>query len=132
MSIPVNLYRSHVTVFRTALLAALVLILYLSTTSVRYPVIDNINDKLSHALAFYVLGWLADFSFPRSDFRLPKALPLLAYGLLIEAIQHFLPYRSASAFDLVADGFGLLLYALSVPLLKRVPLLDRRWEPRPG
>jgi VanZ family protein len=33
----------------------------------------------------------------------------LGYGLLIEFVQHFLPYRSASLGDLLADAAGMAI-----------------------
>ena len=103
-------------------------ILYLAMTHLHYPLIENVNDKVNHALAFFVLGLLADFSFPERGFGPSKILALLAYGLLIEVIQHFLPYRTFSLYDLAADGVGLTLYWCSVPAIKRLPWLRGRWE----
>jgi VanZ family protein len=114
--------------FRLALLAALAVVIHLATTQINYPVIENMNDKVNHILAFYVLGFLADFSFPRKNFGLSKILPLLGFGLLIEVIQYFLPYRSFSLYDLAADAAGLAVYRLSLPALKHLPLLRRRWN----
>lgn len=72
------------------------------------------NDKLNHLLAFGVLAALADWSFPNPE---PgqgwiKWTILMAYALLIEAVQFFLPYREASGWDLLADGVGIGLYVV--------------------
>lgn len=124
MSLP----RSNIISFRLALAAALVVITYLATTQLDYPAIGNINDKVSHILAFYVLALLGDFSFPEHKFDPGKILLLLAYGLFIEIIQYFLPYRTFSLLDLLADAIGLVLYSLSIPVLRGTPLLRRRWD----
>lgn len=124
MSLP----RSNIISFRLALAAALVVITYLATTQLDYPAIGNINDKVSHILAFYVLALLGDFSFPEHKFDPEKIFLLLAYGLLIEIIQYFLPYRTFSLLDLLADAIGLVLYSLSIPALRGTPLLRRRWD----
>lgn len=79
----------------------------------------HMNDKFCHLAGFFMLAWLADFSFPRAGFGLTKILPLLGYGLLIEIIQFFLPYRSFSLLDLVADGAGIALYGMALLLLGR-------------
>ena len=50
---------------------------------------------------------------------------LAGYGLFIEVVQHFLPYREASFVDLLADGAGIAAYALCIPLLARIPVLRR-------
>ena len=72
------------------------------------------NDKLNHLLAFGVLAALVDRSFPSQE---PgqgwgKWASLLGYGLFIEVVQSFLPYREASGWDLLADGAGIGLYVV--------------------
>ena len=119
--------QSNLLLFRASLVTALLLILFLATTQLPYPAVDSLNDKVLHILAFYALAMLVDFSFPRLEFGLSKVLTLMAYGVLIEAIQYFLPYRSFSLYDLGADAVGVLAYALSIPALKQVPFLRRRW-----
>ena len=79
------------------------------------------NDKLNHLLAFGVLAALADRSFPGPG---PgqgwgKWASLLGYGLFIEAVQSFLPYREASGWDLLADGAGIGLYVVAARLVAR-------------
>jgi VanZ family protein len=86
-----------------------------------------VSDKIQHACAFYVLAGLLDFSWPRHPFGLRKFLVLLAYGLGIECVQYFLPYRESSVFDLLADAVGESLYIASIPLLRRMPVL---WQLR--
>jgi len=105
-----------------------IVILYLATTSRMIPVVEDINDKVEHGIAFYALALFADFSFPQNGFGRAKALSLLSYGLAIEIIQYFLPYRSLSLFDLGADAVGIVIYVVSLPMLKRMPLLKKRWD----
>jgi VanZ family protein len=123
-----GLPQNNIITFRLALVAALAVVMHLATTQMNYPVVENMNDKVNHILAFYVLGFLADFSFPRKKFGLSKVLSLLGFGLLIEVIQYFLPYRSFSLYDLAADAAGLAVYWASLPALKHLPLLRRRWN----
>jgi VanZ family protein len=113
--------------FRVALVVALIITMYLATTQQEFPVIDDTNDKVKHILAFYVLAFLTDYSAPKVSFTLSKGLTILGYGLLIEVIQYFLPYREFSLFDLAADGIGIVAYAFSQPLLSRAYLLRRRY-----
>lgn len=109
--------------FRLLLALALIVISYLAFTPQNTPIVADLNDKLSHILAFAVLAFLADFSWPQSPWSLTKAVPLLGYGLFIEAVQSFLPHRIFSMWDLVADALGLLVYPLLLPLLLRSALL---------
>ena len=123
-----NLSRSSIIVFRFMLVLSLLLIIYLATMELAHPLMMSVNDKLGHVLAFLILAFFMDFSFPTSSFNLSKILPLLAYSLLIEVIQYFLPYRMFSLLDMLADGGGLVIYALSIPMLKHVPILRFRWS----
>ena len=52
-----------------------------------------------------------------------KILALLAFGLAIEVVQHFLPHRDASLLDIAADVAGIALYAAARPLFLTIPLL---------
>jgi len=92
------------------------------------PVVEHVNDKIEHAFAFFVLALLVDFSMPESGFGPRKVLFLLGYGLAIEITQYFLPYRTFSLLDLTADGVGLFLYRLAIPLLKKVWPFSQRWK----
>jgi VanZ family protein len=96
--------------FRIALAIALVAILHLATTERSYAVAEDLNDKVSHVLAFGVLAFLAEFSFPHQRSRAAVVILLLAFGVLIEAIQYFIPYRDASLLDLAADALGIAVY----------------------
>jgi VanZ family protein len=115
-------------IYRLALILTLGAITFLATTGHGYPVVKDISDKANHMLAFYVLAMLVDFSFPKTRFGVSKILALLTYGLLIEIIQGFLPDRTPSLVDLLADGVGIAMYKLSVPILTRVPFFCLRWK----
>lgn len=111
--------------FRVMLVGAVLIVLYLTTTPVQYEVGESINDKLSHALAFFVLSFLADYAFPGTRFFPFKILPLFAYGVLIECIQYFLPYRDFSLLDMLGDAVGIGVYSLCLPLFIRLPFHKR-------
>jgi VanZ family protein len=108
---------------RVSLAIAVGGVLFLATTRQTLPDIAALSDKANHALAFLVLALLTDYSFPRARFGLAKAAALLAFGVAIEAIQYFLPWRQASVADLVADVAGIALYAVAAPFVTRLPLL---------
>jgi VanZ family protein len=88
------------------------------------PAVASINDKLQHMAAFLSLALLTDFAFPRLGWNWRKFVPLLAYGLLLELIQYYLPHRSFSLADLAADALALALYAL----LRRLLHTTLRWR----
>jgi len=112
--------------FRAALAVTLVITMYLATTEKEFLVVADTNDKVNHILAFYVLAFLADYSVPKVSFNLSKGFTILGYGLVIELIQYFLPFRLFSLFDLAADGIGIALYAFSKPILGRLNTLRHR------
>jgi VanZ family protein len=120
--------RATVIAFRIGLAITLIVILFLATTSQSIPVAENLNDKANHLLAFGALALLGDFAFPASKFGLKKFLWLLGYGVLIELIQYFLPYREASLLDVMADAAGLAIYWWCNRILRFVPLLGQRWH----
>jgi VanZ family protein len=113
--------------FRFSLLLAFIGGTVLATAKMDFPVVATINDKAAHIFAFFVLALLLDFSFPATGFHTRKVLSLLGYGLAIEIVQYFLPYRTFSLLDLAADGIGLFLYRAMIPLLRKLPLLKDRW-----
>jgi VanZ family protein len=65
-------------------------------------------DKIAHFLIFFSLTLLLDLSFKLSVNK--SLLILSAYGVTIEVLQSFLPYRSASLGDILADILGVVVY----------------------
>jgi VanZ family protein len=106
---------------------SLAIITYLATTSLEFKVISSSYDMINHFAAFLVLALLLDFSFPNSRFNTDKIFSLIAYGLSLEIIQHFLPHRMFSLFDIGSDILGLFAYGLLIPFIKRLPILKDRW-----
>jgi VanZ family protein len=121
-----TLPRMTVIGFRVALIVTLVVTMYLATTEQNFAIIDDANDKVKHILAFFTLAFLADYSTPKVRFNLSKGLMILAYGLLIEVVQYFLPYRESSLYDLAADAIGIAAYVLLYPALSRIYILRDR------
>ncbi len=115
-------------VYQALLATSILSITYLATAPLDYPTVGTAYDKLNHLFAFFVLGLLADFSFPESNFGYVKIAPLFGYGIFIEVIQLFLPDRMFSLFDIAADSAGLLLYAVCIPLFRKFPVLKGRWD----
>jgi len=119
----------HVRIFRALFAAAFLITAYLSFIHVpEMGDLQRISDKVHHAFAFYVLALLLDFAAPRTEFGLRKFAVLMAFGVAIECVQYFLPWREFSLLDMVADAVGLMLYVAGIPLLRRVPGLRRRWS----
>ena len=103
-------------------------ITYLATTALEFTVVSSSYDKINHFAAFLVLAMLVDFSFPNSRFNSAKIFLLIVYGISLEIIQHFLPHRMFSLFDVAADSLGLFAYGLLIPSIKRLPAFSDRWS----
>lgn len=86
-------------------------IFILATMPLKMPMLDvSFADKLNRIVAFVVL-----FIFFYTSYNVKIWLTisfLLGYGLLIECIQNFLPYRDFSWFDVMAAGIGLVIGVL--------------------
>ena len=80
-------------------------------------------DKLIHFSGFFVLGGLSiisgwNISAPKIGFL------LVSYAALTEILQHFIPGRTFSVLDWVADSVGVLVAVLlSLYVLERIPSL---------
>jgi VanZ family protein len=63
-------------------------------------------DKWLHGITFVFLAiWFAGQYRPRSYWRI--GIGLVFFGVLIEACQRLVTYRSAELFDIVADSIGI-------------------------
>ena len=63
-------------------------------------------DKIQHAIAYGVIASLVRMGTVRTGYVL-IGLGVVALGALDEYLQIPLPFRSASVFDLLADGVGV-------------------------
>jgi len=86
----------------------LISIFYLATTPLEIEPLKNIWDKVNHFVAFFTLYIMLSLAHPNLKL-LQKVLILLFYGVFIEFIQFFLPYREFSLLDIVADGLGIVI-----------------------
>ncbi|CAG2130070.1 VanZ family protein [Cupriavidus plantarum] len=90
--------------------AAAILVLALLPPSTPMPTTGW--DKSNHMLAFGTLAVLGARAWPGRMWGV--LLGLVAYGVLIEILQGFTPYRDADAIDVVADTAGALIgFAIS-------------------
>ncbi len=82
-------------------------------------------DKLLHFAGFFVLGALGKLAaWHTSMFKL--ALSLVAYAVLTEILQHFIPGRSFSMLDWAADALGIgFALLLSTTMPDRIPFSEK-------
>lgn len=109
---------------RCQLVLLLIAYLYLGTVKIPADVAANFNDLVAHALGYIVLMCSGFFAFPRRDYMVRLFACFFLFSFLIECIQYFLPYRSFSISDIVANALGLLvgtgLGCLLIPVFLRV------------
>ena len=115
-----NSKNHYLKVFRVVFYILLSLSSYLSLQPIHTPDSPLFWDKLWHTITHFTLFVFLDRGFSPNKHLAVKALALLIYGLIIEVIQRFLPYRTFSLRDLAANILGLVLYFLIRNWLARV------------
>jgi len=81
-----------------------------------YPVPETPTpDKLNHMIAFFLFSVLLKLSFKTGYWS--TVFYSLIFGVFIEFVQYFIPYRSAEYGDVVADLTGTLIGIFSYFLL---------------
>lgn len=94
--------------------AVAVVVGYLALVPTTLPTVGTGWDKLNHVLAFAALaaagccGWARGCATGPGVARWRVLAGVLAYGALIEAVQYYVPGRSAEWGDLGADAIGIL------------------------
>lgn len=103
---------------------ALLLIIYtfLSLTSSPGDHVPVYNDKLMHFSGYLVAGISITFAFPNRPVW-QRWLILAVYSTGIEVAQHFMPPRTFSWLDILANVTGAASGLLLIELA-------RRWAPR--
>ena len=114
---------------RVSLAIALITMTILGLIPTEQIPLSDWNDKAQHIIAFLILAFLIDASWPETELNWKKTLALLGYGLMLEVLQGFTDYRELSGLDLLADAAGIGLYAVTTsPLLKKIPVINWRWN----
>lgn len=113
--------------FKISLLICTIAIAILAFGTLDENVGELSYDKANHIIAFFVLAFLLDYSYPQNihpqiTFFKVKMVILLAYAIFIEVVQYFLPYRTFSVIDIAADLAGILIY---LTLKRRILSLSR-------
>lgn len=75
-------------------------------------------DKLAHFGAFFLLSTLLLFAYKFSKPLTFTALIMVLFGLLIEVIQIYVPYRVFSMRDFAADLLGIVFALIVFRILR--------------
>ena len=117
-------------ILRVTLVAIILGIAYLSLTPSDSITIGN--DKISHFIAYGILMTnVGLITFHKRRSFTSGIVLSLGYGALIECVQHFVPGRFMSGYDMLANaggvGFGVLttvlFYRPLTGLLKKIRIL---------
>lgn len=104
------------------------LVIYLSLTPhIPTPGGIEINDKLSHVLAYAVLmGWFSQL-YHRSYYK-QIAFLLIIMGISLEFFQSMTGYRYMEFLDVIANSCGVFMgWLLSITPLGRVLKVTNEW-----
>ena len=102
---------------RILLVISILVISFLAISETNPTSQNFIDDKLLHFLCFAYLTLIFKLTqFIQQDFWL--YVIVLAYGILIEIVQMYLPYRSFEFLDILADFMGILFASLFLKLAK--------------
>ena len=105
--------------FRILLVISISIVTILSIKEVNIESSVNYLDKALHFLCFSYLTlitWLSRIL----NKDLHVYVIVLAYGILIEIVQRFLPYRSFEYLDIFADFIGIIAGLIIIKILKNL------------
>ena len=103
--------------FRIILSISIILVSILAVQDVDVESSINLSDKLIHFSCFFyltIIAWLSRIM--HKEFSL--YVIVLAYGILIEIVQIYIPYRSFEFLDIFADLTGILVGSLFINFFK--------------
>lgn len=114
-------------------LVLLIIFLFLSLTSSPGEHVPLYNDKLMHFSGYLVAGFSITFAFPGIPWW-QRWLWLAVFSSGIEVAQHFMPPRTFSWLDILANVSGAATGLALCSLLRRLlPGWNRTlFEPQPG
>jgi len=81
----------------------------LSVIKINQKIAPENSDKLVHFVMYFFVAW----SFRNLEIK-RYILFSIMYGIFLECIQHFLPYRSFSIFDIFANTLGAFFYGVII------------------
>ena len=103
--------------FRFILGISVILISFFSIQEIEVEPSVNFGDKLFHFSCFLyltIITWLSRII----NKELWLYVIVLAYGILIEIVQMYIPYRSFEFLDIFADFVGILAGSLFINFYK--------------
>ncbi len=96
---------------RISWLVVVIGIVYLSLKPAHQQNLVEVNDKVGHFIAYFVLFILSQLTFPNWRWK-KTALFSFLLSCVLEALQSFVPGREVSVYDVLANAGGVLIGVL--------------------
>ncbi len=93
-------------------------VMFLSFMPVQH--LGSDSDKINHIAAFTVYTILFSITYKTNKIK-TIILAGLTFGIFIEFVQYFLPYRSCDYLDVIADLVGILI-GFAITLIAQIKL----------
>ena len=107
---------------RSTFFLSLILIFYLSLVPATdldlFNALSFIGDKISHAIMFFYISLLGMFCNFKIKYYILMAI-IFAFGLTIEIVHYFHPFRYFEWTDLLANFLGITLAIVIYKSLKK-------------
>ena len=115
--------------YKILFLITTLFVFYMAITYLDITLIDNpYEDKIKHFIAFFTLSLLLNRASSTYNARIRNVTTLLLFGIFIEVVQSFIPYRDASVYDVTADLAGILSFQFTLSSFRY--LIDK-FTPQP-
>lgn len=104
------------------LISYILLVIFLSLIPTAALVSGMPSDKLAHFLAYGVMGGLAYLSVESKAKKAYLFIIIISLGAVLEVLQFFIPGRSTSFFDMIANTLGAAMGYITIWLVMSVVL----------
>ncbi|GBE36855.1 vanZ like family protein [bacterium BMS3Bbin07] len=87
----------------------------------------SVSDKFAHFVAYFITASLCYCAFKREklSFLVFLGVAVFLYGITIEIIQYFLPYRDFSVGDIIANASGIASFFVIWGVYSRIVIRKR-------
>lgn len=111
---------------KIAFLAALLAIAWASLVPQETRPQTGFWDGWEHLAAYFVLGVAGLMAYPAQKYRLFIVGGIIAYGIVLEFLQGFLPGRVPGFIDALANGIGAIAALIAYTGFNRIAGLRQR------